>query len=61
MTADIVNLRMARKRKARRERESEADDNRRLHGLPRAERERSDAERDRALKSLEAHRRDKPE
>ncbi len=55
MTAEIVNLRSARKRRNRAERETQAAENRALHGLPTAERRRQQAERDAALSRLDAH------
>ena len=57
--AEIVNLRMARKRKARAERERTAETNRALHGLTRAEREKAKAEDKTAARHLDAHRREK--
>jgi len=59
MLAEIVNLRRARKAKARLERERQAETNRVLHGQTRAEKERQAAERDRMARTLESHRRDK--
>lgn len=55
--AEIVNLRMARKRKARDEREREADRNRIVHGRSKAERQRLEAEQGRAERFVEGHRR----
>ncbi|TKT80120.1 DUF4169 family protein [Aquamicrobium sp. LC103] len=57
--AEILNLRMARKRRARADKEREADRNRILHGLPKAERKAASTERERALSALENHRREK--
>jgi hypothetical protein len=42
MTAEIVNLRLARKRKARAGREAAAAENRARYGQPKTERERSE-------------------
>ncbi len=58
--AEILNLRMARKRKARAERGMQAAANRALHGRAKAEKQRQDAiaKKDRAF--VEGHRRDKP-
>jgi hypothetical protein len=55
---EVVNLRQARKRKARAEREETAAGNRALHGRSKAAREadRKAGERDRAF--LDGHRRD---
>jgi hypothetical protein len=61
MTADVVNLRRARKAKGRSEREAAADRNRARFGRSKAEKEKDAAERARAERALEAHRRDKPE
>ncbi len=58
--AEIVNLRQIRKRKARSEKEREADRNRTLHGLPKSERERGRRLADKAERFLEGHRRGAP-
>jgi hypothetical protein len=58
MSAEIVNLRRVRKAKARGEREKQAADNRVAFGRTKAERTLTEAERERAEKSIEAHRRD---
>jgi hypothetical protein len=57
--AEIVNLRTARKQKARQDKEREADRNRTFHGLSKAERERSRHEAEKASLHLDAHRREK--
>lgn len=54
--SDIVNLRMARKRKARADKERTASENRALHGVPKAERNRSRIESEKAASFVEAHR-----
>ena len=59
MPADVVNLRRARKAKARVDRERAAETNRVLFGRTKAEKERQAAERDMAARALESHRRDK--
>lgn len=59
--ADIVNLRMARKRKARAEREREAAANRAAHGVPKAASDRRKVEEDRARSALDGHFRGKPD
>lgn len=56
--AEIVNLRLARKARDRREREAAADANRALHGRTRAERAAVDAERARTDKALDGARRE---
>lgn len=61
MPADIVNLRRVRKAKARLERENEAAANRRLFGRTKAEKLTEKAERERAGKLIEGHRREPDE
>jgi hypothetical protein len=56
MTAEIINLRRARKVKARAEREVEAEANRRLFGRSRDERKKEAAERAAAERRIEGHR-----
>ncbi len=56
--AEIVNLRLARKRRRRDDREKEAAANRAAHGVPKAERQRLEAEARSAARSLDGHRRD---
>lgn len=58
--AEIVNLRTARKRKARADKETEAAGNRARFGRTKAERERETAEKALAGKRLDAHKRDEP-
>ena len=58
MTADIVNLRRARKDRARRSNEQVAVQNRAVHGTPKAQRRLTEAERTLAARRLDAHRRD---
>lgn len=58
MSADIVNLRQARKAKARVAREKRAEENRRLHGMTRVERDEAADARDRLERHVDAHRRD---
>ncbi len=58
MTAEIVNLRKARKEKARSARDREADQNRRLHGRTAAEKKKEAAERERAKRHVAEHRLD---
>ncbi len=60
---EIVNLRMARKRKARAQTERAAEQNRITFGRTKQERAMTQAERDLAARQLDAHRRDtdKPE
>lgn len=55
---EVVNLRQARKRKARVERERTAEASRLRHGQPKAQKERVRLEEDRARRIHEAHRRD---
>lgn len=58
--ADIVNLRQARKQKARAEKERLAEQNRALHGRSRTERERDRLAADKSEKFVSGHRREKP-
>ena len=60
MTAEIVNLRRARKARARSAREDEAAANRRRFGRTGAEKEKEAAERAQAERQIEAHRREPP-
>jgi len=53
--ADIVNLRRARKQKARREREAQADANRAIHGRTGAEKRATRLEEERARRAHAAH------
>jgi Domain of unknown function (DUF4169) len=57
MTADIVNLRRARKAKARADKERVAAQNRRAFGRTRAERTAEAAEHERAERHIDGHRR----
>jgi hypothetical protein len=57
---EVVNLRQARKQKARIEKERLADENRALHGRSRAERERDWHTSKQADKFMDGHRREKP-
>jgi hypothetical protein len=59
MPADIVNLRRARKAKARADKEREATAKRALFGRMKAEKVKQAAERGQAARALESHRRDK--
>lgn len=56
--AEIVNLRRARKAKARSEREKQAETNRLLHGRSGEEKKRDAAERERAERHIAGHRRE---
>lgn len=56
--AEVVNLRMARKRRERDERERTAAENRVRHGTSKAERHVTRAESERAASALDGHRRD---
>jgi len=55
--SEIVNLRQARKRKARADREAEAAANRARHGLSKAERTAAAAEKSNIAKTLDGARR----
>jgi hypothetical protein len=56
--AEIVNLRQARKQKARAEKEARAAENRVNFGRSKAERKLRQAERDKAESRLDSHKRD---
>lgn len=56
--SDIVNLRRARKAKARQEDETKAQANRLAHGRTKTERKLTKAEADAASKKLDGHKRD---
>ncbi|RST84848.1 DUF4169 family protein [Aquibium carbonis] len=58
---EVVNLRMARKRHDRAEKERIAAENRVLHGRSKADRKVDEAERQRGSLLLDGHRRDRPE
>jgi len=57
---DVVNLRQARKQKARVEKERAAGQNRALHGRSKADRVQARQTADKAEKFLAGHRREKP-
>lgn len=54
--AEIVNLRRARKQRARQDADKQAEQNRISFGRTKAERSLSDAERDKAARTLDGHR-----
>lgn len=56
--AEIINLRQARKKKARTEKEVRASENRILFGRTKAEKELTEAERSLSQRRLDAHKRD---
>jgi hypothetical protein len=56
--AEIINLRQARKRKARSDKEAKAAENRVTFGRTKEERRLAEAERDLAARRLEGHKRD---
>ena len=59
--AEIVNLRMARKKAARERREELADKNRAAYSVPGRVRRAARAESDREQRILDGHRRQEPE
>jgi hypothetical protein len=59
--AEIVNLRQARKQKARSDKEAKAAENRIAFGRTKAERQLSEAKTGLDARRLEGHRRDEPE
>ena len=54
--AEIVNLRLARKRSARSKAEHHAAEQRLAHGVTHTERDRAAADRDRARQTVDQHR-----
>ena len=56
--ADIINLRRARKRKERAEKDAKAAENRIAFGRSKAERALGDAQKDLATRRLDSHKRD---
>ena len=56
--AELINLRGARKAKARREKEKTADANRVLHGTPKNLRDLAKAKSDKTARDLDAHKKD---
>lgn len=56
--AEIVNLRQARKRRARTEKEARAAENRVRFGRRRADKQGADVERDKAARELDGKKRD---
>ena len=56
--AEIVNLRAARKARARSDREAKAEANRRKFGRTKSEKQADAAEKDRAGRALDAHKRE---
>ena len=56
--ADLINLRQARKDKARAEKEAAAKTNRAAHGRTKAEKTLKDTKAEKAARELDAHKRD---
>ena len=56
--ADVINLRRARKARARGEKEKAAEANRVLHGTPKNLRDLAKARGDKATRDLDAHKKD---
>lgn len=56
--AEIINLRTARKAKARTEKETQASQNRVLFGRTKAERQKDAAEKAKAEKHIDGHKRE---
>ena len=54
--AEVVNLRLARKRANRNKAESQAAENRIAHGVAKGERDRAEADREKASERLDGHR-----
>lgn len=60
MAADIVNLRQARKRKARAEKEAKASENRKLYGQPLSQRRHREATEELESRALDGKQRINP-
>jgi len=58
VTGEVVNLRLARKRKLRAQSAAEADANRAKHGRTKAERREETARREAAERALDGHKRE---
>jgi hypothetical protein len=58
MTADIVNLRVHRKRKVRNDKEAAAQQNRLVFGQPKSQRDLAKKRKVLDLKNLDGHKRD---
>jgi hypothetical protein len=56
--AELINLRRARKARARSEKEKTADANRIVHGTPKSVRNLAKARGDKAARDLDAHKKD---
>ena len=56
-----INLRQARKRKAREDKAKQAEANRLAHGTPKAVRDLAAARRDKRVKQVDGHKRQSPE
>lgn len=56
--ADIINLNRARKAKAKAEKAKEAEQNRMVHGTPKAQRNLAKARDEKARRDLDAHKKD---
>ncbi len=61
MSGKIVNLRTARKRRARTEKAKTGEANAARFGIPKAEREGAARERERTARDLDGHRRERDE
>lgn len=57
--AELINLRLARKRAQRRKDERQADNNRLVHGEPKTLREGRRLEDERSDRAIDAHRRER--
>jgi Domain of unknown function (DUF4169) len=61
MSAEVVNLRQARKARDKAAARVEADANAARHGRSKADRQRQEAEADAAARALDGHRRERPD
>lgn len=58
MTGEIINLRQARKAKARTDKDQKAAENRRLHGRTKAEKAADKKAKDKAASHIDGHKRE---
>ena len=59
MTGEIINLKQARKAKARTDKDQKAAENRRLHGRTKAEKTADRATKDKAASHIDGHKRER--
>ena len=59
MAGDVINLRQARKAKARADKDQKAAENRRLHGRTKAEKAADKAANNKAISHIDSHKRER--